>query len=639
MHSTSWLLGSLVYLAAAVIAVPVARLLGLGSIIGYLAAGIFIGPWGLRLVSDPQEILHFAEFGVVLMLFLIGLELEPRRLWSLRKPIFGWGSLQLFASAALMVGVALAFGLPWQWGLVGAFGLSLSSTAIGLGTLEERNLMSTTSGQSVLSVSLLQDVAAIPLLALIPLLSETSVAKSGSTGWLHGLEIIGVIVAFIFGGRLLLRPALRWIAASKTPEIFTAAALLLVVATASLMQMVGLSMALGAFLAGVLLAESEYRRELETDIEPFKGLLLGLFFMAVGMSIDFSVVLREPLLIAGVVLGFFGVKALVLWAMGRLMPIPKAERPVFIIALAQGGEFGFVVFQAAATAGVNDAPVSSLLVASVAISMLISPLLLVAADRWWIPSLAGQKRTDLEEIKDLQHAPVIICGFGRYGQIVGRLMYANGVKATVLEHDAETIDVVRGFGWDVYYGDATRLDLLRTAGAEKAKVLVVAIDDMQKSLDVVDLAREYFPQLTIVARARNVQHYFSLRDRGVELIERETLDSALMSGRSVLEKMGWRPHQARTLAMRFRRHSVRQLEIMWPHRKNQAALIAMNKQGRQQLEELFAQERQDGENRAKRPDWTDASDGPDAPDDDVAEVNRAPKQADAAPSKETSPSA
>jgi glutathione-regulated potassium-efflux system ancillary protein KefC len=268
--------------------------------------------------------------------------------------------------------------------------------------------------------------------------------------------------------------------------------------------------------------------------------------------------------------------------------------------------------------------------------MLISPLLLVAADRWWIPALAGQKRTDLEEIKDLQHAPVIICGFGRYGQIVGRLMYANGVQATVLEHDAETIDVVRRFGWEVYYGDATRLDLLRTAGAEKARVLVVAVDDMQKSLQVVDLAREHFPHLKIVARARNVQHYYSLRDRGVELVERETLDSALMSGRSVLQLMGWRPHQARTLAMRFRRHSITQLETMWPHHKNQAALMAMAKQGRQQLEELFAQERQDDANRAKRPDWADASDGP-APDD-VPKPSQGSQPAEA-PSKARSASA
>ena len=364
MEQGSWLTGTLVYLAAAVIAVPLARFLGLGSIIGYLAAGIVIGPWGLKLVTNPQDMLHFSEFGVVLMLFLVGLELEPKRLWSMRKPIFGWGSVQLFGSAALMLGVAMLFGMDWRIAVVASLGLAMSSTAIGLGVVGERGLMNTTSGQSVLSVSLLQDVAAIPILALLPLLAMGHAATEGSA-WVSAAKAIGVIALIVFGGRLLIRPALRWIARSATPEIFTAASLLLVVATAALMQTVGLSMALGAFLAGVLLAESEYRRELETDIEPFKGLLLGLFFIAVGMSIDFAVVLAQPLLIAGVVLGFLLLKSFVLWGMGRAIGLPKPERPVFIVLLAQGGEFGFVVFQTAAQAGVIDAPVSSLLVAVV----------------------------------------------------------------------------------------------------------------------------------------------------------------------------------------------------------------------------------------------------------------------------------
>jgi glutathione-regulated potassium-efflux system ancillary protein KefC len=606
MEHGSWLTGSLVYLAAAVIAVPVARLLGLGSIIGYLAAGIAIGPWGLKFVTDPQDMLHFAEFGVVLMLFLVGLELEPRRLWSLRKPIFGWGSVQLFGSAALMVAGALALGVDWRLAVVAALGLAMSSTAIGLGALAERNLMATSSGQSVLSVALLQDVAAIPILALLPLLAAGGADADASSGggWVGAAKALSVIAIIVLGGRLALRPALRWIARSRTPEIFTAAALLLVVATAALMQTVGLSMALGAFLAGVLLAESEYRRELETDIEPFKGLLLGLFFIAVGMSIDFAVVLAQPLLIAGVVIGFLLLKAAVLWAMARTMPIPKAERPVFNILLAQGGEFGFVVFQTAAQAGVITAPVSSLLVAAVAISMLLSPLLLVLADRWWIPRLAGQRSTDLKEIDEPQEAPIIIAGFGRYGQIVGRLLYANGIAATVLEHDADQVETVRKFGWPVFYGDATRLDLLRTAGAAKARVLVLAIDDIAQSVKVAKIAREHFPQLTIVARARNVSHYQDLRDQGVTLIERETLDSALMSGRSVLELAGFEPHQARTLALRFRKHNIAQLDVLRQHRNDSAKLIAVSKQGRQQLEELFAQERDAAQRRQVRAGWS-----------------------------------
>ena len=608
MEHTSWLTGTLVYLAAAVLAVPLAKFLGLGSIIGYLGAGIFIGPWGLKLVTDPQDMLHFAEFGVVLMLFLVGLELEPRRLWQLRKPIFGWGSVQLFGSAALMLGAGVLAGVDWRLALVAAVGLGLSSTAIGLGVLNERALMNTTSGQSVLSVSLLQDVAAIPLLALLPLLAVAGAHAAGGGGWLAAAKALGVIAAIVLGGRLLLRPALRWIARSDTPEIFTAASLLLVVATAALMQSVGLSMALGAFLAGVLLAESEYRRELETDIEPFKGLLLGLFFIAVGMSIDFAVVLSQPLLMAAVVLGFLLLKFAVLWAMGRAMPLPKPERPVFMILLAQGGEFGFVVFQTAAQAGVISAPASSFLVAAVAISMLLTPLLLVAADRWVIPKLAGQPGHIEPEISELQNRSVIIAGSGRYGQIVARLLFANGIKPTLLDHDAESIEAFRKFGWRVFYGDATRLDLLRVAGAAQAKVLVLAIDDMEQSVDVAKLALQHFPNLHLVARARNAEHYYALRNLGVQFIERETFDSALMSGRTVLERLGWQPHQARNLALRFKRHNLVQLDKMAPLWKDEDKLIAAAKQGRQQLEELFAQERSEVVRTQVKAGWSGGED-------------------------------
>lgn len=609
MEHSNWLTGSLVYLAAAVIAVPLAKALGVGSIIGYLGAGILIGPWGLNLVHDPQDMLHFAEFGVVLMLFLVGLELEPRRLWALRRPIFGWGSVQLFGSATVMTGVAVAFGVDWRIALVAALGLAMSSTAIGLNVAAERNLLPTTSGQSLLAVMLLQDVAAIPILAFVPLLAVSGVHAEGG-GWLGAAKAAGVVLAIVFGGRLLLRPALRWIARSDTPEIFTAASLLLVVATAALMQSVGLSMALGAFLAGVLLAESEYRRELETDIEPFKGLLLGLFFIAVGMSIDFAVVIAQPLLIAGIVIGFLALKAFVLWGMARTMPIPLAERPPFIVLLMQGGEFGFVVFQTAAGAGVIDAPTSSLLVAAVAISMLLTPIVLLVSDRWWARHLAAHAPgARVQEIAEPQDAPIIIAGFGRYGQIVGRLLYANGLRSTVLDHDAEQVEAMRAFGWPAFYGDATRLDLLRTAGADKAKLFVLAIDDVDQSIACAKLVREHFPNLTVVARARNVQHYFGLRAAGVELIERETLDAALMSGRSALELLGYEPHQARMLAMRFRRHTVELVERMRAHQGDDAKLISVAKAGRQQLEEQFRQEREAAQRRALRAGWGGAERG------------------------------
>ncbi len=603
-HSNSWLLSTLVYLAAAVFAVPVARLLGLGSIIGYLAAGIAIGPWGLKLVTNPQTMLHVAEFGVVLMLFLVGLELEPKRLWSMRRPIFGWGSVQLLGSAALGTAAGVALGVDWRLALVAALALAMSSTAIGLAVLNERNLMSTGAGQSVLSVALFQDIAAIPILALLPLLAVGGAAQSGGNGWLQAGKAVAVVAGIIFGGRLLLRPALRAIANSKTPEIFTAAALLLVVATAALMQSVELSMALGAFLAGVLLAESEYRRELETDLEPFKGLLLGLFFIAVGMSIDFAVIIANPGLVAAVVLGFLILKALVLWAKARAMPVPLAERPVFVILLAQGGEFGFVVLQQAQGAAAISAPHASLLTAAIAISMVLTPLLLVLADRWWAMHLKRHPQGEpMAEISQAQQAPIIIAGFGRYGQVICRLLQANGLTATVLDHDAEQVESLRRFGWQTFYGDATRLDLLRVAGAAKARVFVLAIDDVEQSLECAKLVLAHFPHCQLVARARNAAHYAKLRALGVQHVERETLDSSLMSGRSVLELMGWLPHHARTQAQRFRRHSIDLLEELAPHMADQKRIISMSKQGRQQLEETWAREREQAAQQHARRGW------------------------------------
>ena len=597
-----WLSGSLVFLGAAVIAVPLSRALGLGAIIGYLAAGLVIGPFGLGLVRDPETILHFAELGVVLMLFLVGLELEPRRLWALRRPIFGWGSAQVLGCAAVLGFAGWALGAPWKLALVAALGLALSSTAIALQVMEERNMLATSAGQAGFAILLFQDVAAIPILALIPLLGGVAQPDDGNA-WIEAARALGVVLAIVLGGRLLLRPLFRWIARSNTPEIFTAASLLLVVGTAALMQAAGLSMALGAFLAGVLLAESEYRRELETDVEPFKGLLLGLFFIAVGMSVDFDALLRQPLLVLGLLFAFLAIKGVVLWGLARAIGLPWQERPVFALLLGQGGEFAFVVFQAAAGARVLDAETTSLLIGAVALSMLLTPLLLVAFDRWVLPRYAQvEQRSDMPLLEEPQDAPIIIAGFGRYGQIVGRMLYANGLKATVLEHDAEQIDFLRRFDFSLFYGDATRLDLLRKAGAASARVLVIAIDDMDKSLKVADLAREHFPQLTVVARARNVTHWYALRDRGVRHIERETLDASLMTARSVLEAMGWQPHRARTLALRFRRHNLEQLEQAWPHHQDEAKLVSMSRAGRQQLEELFAQEREAREAR-RREGW------------------------------------
>lgn len=603
-HESSWLMTSLVFFAAAVVAVPLARALGLGAIIGYLVAGIVIGPQGLGLISNPNTTLHVAEFGVVLMLFLVGLELEPRRLWALRRPIFGWGSLQVLACAAALAGIAVLAGAPWRWAVVGALGLALSSTAVALQVMGERNLLPTRSGEAGFAILLFQDVAAIPILALLPLLGSGSAAEGNP--WIEAGKALGMVAGIVLGGRLLLRHGLRWVAASRTPEVFTAASLGLVVGIAALMQAVDLSMALGAFLGGVLLAESEYKRELETDVEPFKGLLLGLFFMAVGMSIDFGAVLARPGLVLTLLVGLLLVKGVVLVVIGKAMGLPRVERPVWVLLLAQGGEFAFVVFQQAEGAGVFGAEVGSVLVATVALSMLVTPLLLVAVTRWLLPryAAADPQAGSEHHLDEAQDAPIIVCGFGRYGQIVGRLLYANGLKATLLDHDPEQVDVMRRFGFRTYYGDATRLDLLRKAGAAQARVIVVAVDTEEQSLAIVDLARQHFPQAQLVVRARNVQHHLALRERGVTLIERETFESALASGRSVLTLMGCEPHRAWQLAQRFKRFNLALLERTWPHRGDRTQLIALARQGSQQLEALFTQERLERENRRHGP-WQD----------------------------------
>ena len=604
-HAPTWLTYGLMYLSAAVLAVPLAKALGLGSIIGYLAAGIAIGPWGLGLVSNVQDILHFAEFGVVLMLFLVGLELQPSRLWAMRRPIFGTGSAQVLGCAAVLFAAGWLAGLPWRISLVAALGLALSSTAIALQVLAERNLMRTSSGRAGFSILLFQDVAAIRILALLPLLGAAAGAgddHSAGEVLLEALKIVGVIGAIVLGGRLLLRPLLRWIAKSRTPEIFTAASLLLVVGIAYLMVMVGLSMALGAFLAGVLLADSEYRSELEADIEPFKGLLLGLFFIAVGMSIDFGVLMRSPWLMAGILLGFLALKAVVIYTLAKVAGVPYQERPVFTLLLAQGGEFAFVVFQAAAGAQVFSAETASLLIGAVALSMLISPLLLVLVDRALLRRYAQLKPAapPEQEISEPQEAPVIIAGFGRYGQIVARVMLAQGIPTTVLDHSVEILEIARAFGYRVFYGDATRLDLLRIAGAEHARVLVVAVDDPEQSLKIVTLARKHFPQLQLVARARDLTHWNALRDLGVTLVQRELFESSLESARTVLELMGQSPTRAQEMTRRFREHNITLADRMYPHHKDRAKMVAVAREGRAQLAEQMAKERQEHTEREAR---------------------------------------
>jgi glutathione-regulated potassium-efflux system ancillary protein KefC len=441
----------------------------------------------------------------VLLLFLIGLELEPDRLWALRRPIFGWGGAQVAAVTLALFGAALLAGVGWKLALIAGLGLSLSSTAIALASLEERNLMPTPAGQAGFAILLFQDIAAIPMIAIVPLLGIPDEAGSSGNFWLATFKVVGVLAGLIFGGRYLVRPLLQVIARTDTREIFTAFALLLVIAIGLLMQWIGMSMALGAFMAGVLLADSEYRHALETDLEPFKGLLLGLFFIAVGMSVDFAVLLAHPLLILGLVTGFLVIKTAVLYGLSRLFGIARGQHLQFALLLSQGGEFAFVVFGAAATARVFTEDVASMLVVVVALSMVVTPLGLMAYDR----IMARQECKDAKPAADAiepNEDHVIVAGFGRFGQIVGRFLNANGVKLTVLDHDPDQIEVLRRFGFKVFYGDATRADLLRAAGAARARALVVAIDDIEDSLELVETVRRDWPDLQIFARARNVTH-------------------------------------------------------------------------------------------------------------------------------------
>jgi glutathione-regulated potassium-efflux system ancillary protein KefC len=582
------LLNALIYLAAAVVAVPIAKRLGLGAVLGYLLAGIAIGPWGLKLISEVEDILHFSEFGVVLLLFLIGLELDSKRLWSLRRPIFGWGGAQVACVTAVLAAAGMLLGADWKTALIAALGLSLSSTAVALATLGERNLMATPAGSAGFAILLFQDLAAIPMIALIPLLGVAATQGSGQ-GWLGALKVAGVIAALIASGRYLLRPALRAIAKTGMREIFTAFALLLVIAIGVLMQSVGMSMALGTFLAGVLLAESEYRHALETDLEPFKGLLLGLFFIAVGMSVDFGVLLARPLLVTALVILYLAIKTGVLYGLSRYFAIARGQQVLFSLLLSQGGEFAFVVFGAAATAGVFTPAISSLLVLVVALSMVATPLLLLAYDKWIAPRYRNANRRPDDEI-ETQDDHVIIAGFGRFGQIVGRLLHANRIPLTVLDHDPDQIDLLRKFGFKVFYGDATRIDLMHQAGAAKARALVVAIDGVEDSLELVDAVRRDFPNLTILARARNVTHLYDLMDRGVTIIERETFESALQMGRRALEQVGFSAERAEQASIKFRAHNIKTLYAVYPYYKDQQQMVSLARQAREELEQMFARD-------------------------------------------------
>lgn len=608
MSNENFFFQAFVYLAAAVITVPISKRLGLGSVLGYLIAGVVIGPFGLRLVGqEGEDVMRFAEFGVVMMLFLVGLQLQPELLWRMRVPILGLGGLQMIANVILLSGIGMMLGLAWQQALAISLILPLSSTAIGVQTLTERGLMKTDGGQSAFSILLFQAVAIIPILALLPLLSTnpaavSQTAQSGNTlaGWQQTLLVMTTVGGIVVGGRFLMRPVFRFIATTRLREIFTATALLLVVGITLAMQAVGLSPALGTFVAGVVLAESEYRHELMSTVEPFQSLLLGLFFLSVGASINFNLILAQPLLIFGLIVGVSLLKSGVLIGLGKLFKLDLNQSILFAFALVQGDEFAFVLFSFAAQSKVLSENLAGSLIAVVALSMLLSPLFMIAYDRLIAPRFISRsdRQQEADHIDDNENA-VIIAGFGRFGQIVGRLLIANGYPITVLEHNPAQIELLRRFGWKVFYGDASRIDLLHAAGAQQAKLLVIAIDDSEQILHIVNLARQHFPNLKILARAIDRSHAYELIRRGVDVIHRETFGSALDMGVEALKLLGVRSYKAHRAAQTFRKHdeeALNELAFVEDH----TTLMARSRQLAELLEQILQSDEREANHEIDR---------------------------------------
>lgn len=602
-----------IYLAAAVVAVPVAKKLGLGSVLGYLFAGIIIGPFLLGFVGEEgQDVMHFAEFGVVMMLFLVGLELQPSLLWKLRSPILGLGGIQVLATTAVITAIVLIVSpLVWQVALAIGLTLALSSTAIVLQTLNEKGLMKTVGGQNAFSVLLFQDIAVIPILALMPLLATVDISHAADHGhethtWIEGwpialqtLTILGVIAAIILLGRYAISYAFRLIAQTRLRELFTAAALLLVIGITLLMTKVGLSPALGTFLAGVVLAQSEYRHELETDIEPFKGLLLGLFFIAVGASIDFNLIIENPVLIAAIVGGLILVKLIILAIIGRLFGMKTDQNLLFTFGLAQGGEFAFVLFSFALQNGVLTVDVTNPLIAAVAISMAFTPLLMLLNEKIIQPNF-GTKETDERESDAInEENPVIIAGFGRYGSTIGRFLQANGTQATYLDIDSDNVDLLRKLGMKVFYGDASRHDLLHAAGAEDAKILIVAVDEPEKTIEIVETARKHFPHLNIIARSKYWNTYLELLEMDLLGVYREFSDVALRMAADTLGHLGYRKNQVHRSLNKFRKQDEAYLKDLAASRHEQKTFIQQSRKIIQDLELMMLE---DIENEAKDKD-------------------------------------
>jgi len=597
-----WLWQAFAYLAAAVVAVPIAQRFGLGSVLGYLIAGVVIGPFAIGVLgTDRQDVLHFAEFGVVMMLFVIGLELEPVLLWRLRHLILGLGGLQVVVTGAVVAAIAIGIGVPVRAAIAIGFTLSLSSTAIVLQTLNERSLLGTAGGQSAFAVLLFQDIAVIPMLALFPLLAPSGASApadehvgtlvSHLPAWGQTVAVLAAVAIVIAGGRFVLGPMLHQIARTRLREMFTAATLLIVVGIALLMGAVGLSAALGTFLAGVLLANSEFRHELESDIDPFKGLLLGLFFIAVGASIDFRLVLAQPLAIVTLVAGIVLVKFVVLLGLGRIFRLSLNQALLLALGLPQVGEFAFVLFSFAGQQGVLTPAETGPLVAAVALSMAVTPLLLLVYQNVVQPRLGARKSSDREPDVTDEGGAVLVAGFGSFGSTVGRLLRASGVPTTVLDVDSDRVDFLRRMGLAVHYGDATRADLLHAAGAARARLIVIALDQPERTLELVETVRQHFPQLTILARAFDWQDAHELLDAGVTHVYRDTLDTSLRLGADALRLLGFRAYRAHRAAQRFLKHDEESMRELTGRRRDGSSYVSAARQRIEDLERMFEADR------------------------------------------------
>ncbi|MGP9453813.1 glutathione-regulated potassium-efflux system protein KefB [Yersinia pestis] len=587
MEGTGLLTAVLVFLFAAVVAVPIAQRLGIGAVLGYLIAGIAIGPWGLGFIRDVDEILHFSELGVVFLMFIIGLELNPAKLWQLRRSIFGVGAGQVVITAAVLGALLYFTQFAWQAAVIGGVGLAMSSTAMALQLMREKGMNRNEGGQLGFSVLLFQDMAVIPALALIPILAGN---EGGANDWVKiGLKI-AAFAGMLIGGRYLLRPLFRYIVASGVREVFTAAALLVVLGSALFMDALGLSMALGTFIAGILLAESEFQHELEIAIEPFKGLLLGLFFISVGMALDLGVLFTHLLDVLLGVLALVFIKSAILYGLARVFGLRRSVRLQFAGVLSQGGEFAFVLFSAAFSQRVLNAEQLALLLVVVTLSMMTTPLLMQVIDRILVRRYNAQEESDEKPFVEDNDPQVIIVGFGRFGQVIGRLLMANKMRITVLERDVSAVSMMRKYGYKVYYGDATELELLRAAGAEKAKAIVITCNEPEDTMALVHLCQQHFPNLHILARARGRVEAHKLLQNGVKDFTRETFSSALELGRKTLLELGMHPHQAYRAQQHFRRLDMRMLRELMPQHHGDVAQISRIKEARRELEDIFQRE-------------------------------------------------